>query len=284
MHAEDEFSGGSFESAKRDATRVLTGTFTVRLLLEGPALEPLQVSARDIDRLIALGRLQHLPVGGHKTRGAGFGRWRSITPTWLEHDVKAEAVARTPEVDGNRPRGAAVHASTERRADRALAEYAATTATIARLKMVPERLPADFAGTLKAASDAAQTQFGHGAANVYWWCEPAINFSQATAPRTFGAGWPSTDDGRLAIEEALFFTPEGSWRAARTEDGWRAVALVEGAGGEPVSVMETPVRLHRARTRPRFSSVRLPDLGDLTVRAWYRGRDLLGFTVKEVTR
>jgi hypothetical protein len=286
MHAEDEFSGGSFGSAKRNGVRVLTGTFSVRLLLEGPEFEPLQVSARDLDRLIALGGLQHLPVGGHKTRGAGFGRWRPLTRNWQEYNVQAVAAPCVSDITEEHPRIAGAHASPapERRADLALAEYAATTQASACLTVTPETLPVDFAGTLKAASDAAAMLFGPTATTVYWWCEPAIDFSQATAPRTFGAGWPSADEGRCAIEEALFFTPEGSWRAARTAGGWRGVALREDSGGEPVTVTETPVRLHRARTRPRFSSAGLPDLGDLVVRAWYRGRELLGFTMKEVRR
>ncbi len=35
MHAEDEFSAGSYGSAKRDAVRVLRGTFPVRIVVEG---------------------------------------------------------------------------------------------------------------------------------------------------------------------------------------------------------------------------------------------------------
>ncbi|GIW42351.1 MAG: hypothetical protein KatS3mg076_2928 [Candidatus Binatia bacterium] len=36
MHAEDEFSAGSYGTAKRDAVRVLRGVFPVRIVVEGP--------------------------------------------------------------------------------------------------------------------------------------------------------------------------------------------------------------------------------------------------------
>src|SRR5690606_305253 len=38
MHAEDEFSAGSYGSAKRHAVRVLKGTFPVRIVVEGAKL------------------------------------------------------------------------------------------------------------------------------------------------------------------------------------------------------------------------------------------------------
>ena len=70
MHAEDEFSAGSYGSAKRDAVRVLQGTFPVRIVVEGDTPEEVEPLVKLIDRQVALGALGHLPVGGHKTRGA----------------------------------------------------------------------------------------------------------------------------------------------------------------------------------------------------------------------
>ncbi len=85
MHAEDEFSAGSYGSAKRDAVRVLKGTFPVRFVVEGAEGTVVDPLINDIDRLIALGALCHLPVGGHKTRGAGWGGWKA--GKWQNDDV-----------------------------------------------------------------------------------------------------------------------------------------------------------------------------------------------------
>jgi hypothetical protein len=87
MHAEDEFSAGSYDSAKRDAVRVLHCTFPVRIVIEGDGDKPADVErlVKLIDRQVALGALGHLPVGGHKTRGAGAGHWQA--KPWVNGDV-----------------------------------------------------------------------------------------------------------------------------------------------------------------------------------------------------
>ena len=87
MHAEDEFSAGSYGSAKRDAVRVLRGTFPVRIVVEGPDADSVGPLIEEIDRLVALGELGHLPIGGHKARGAGWGRWQA--ESWAVDDVVA---------------------------------------------------------------------------------------------------------------------------------------------------------------------------------------------------
>jgi CRISPR/Cas system CSM-associated protein Csm3 (group 7 of RAMP superfamily) len=85
MHAEDEFSAGSYGSAKRDAVRVLQGTFPVRVVVEGATSEEVEPLVKLIDRQVALGALGHLPVGGHKTRSAGSGHWQA--KPWVNDDV-----------------------------------------------------------------------------------------------------------------------------------------------------------------------------------------------------
>src|SRR5690606_26058616 len=77
MHAEDEFSAGSYGSAKRHAVRVLKGTFPVRIVVEGAKLSDVELLVKLVDRQVALGALGHLPIGGHKTRGAGAGHWQA---------------------------------------------------------------------------------------------------------------------------------------------------------------------------------------------------------------
>src|SRR5690606_5241094 len=85
MHAEDEFSAGSYGSAKRDAVRVLKGTFPVRIVVEGATLSDVEPLEKIVDREVALGALGHLPIGGHKTRGAGAGHWQA--KPWVVDDV-----------------------------------------------------------------------------------------------------------------------------------------------------------------------------------------------------
>ena len=86
MHAEDEFSAGSYGSAKRDAVRVLQGVFLVHIVVEGATTEEVEPLVKLIDRQVALGALGHLPIGGHKTRGAGSGHWQATKP-WVNDDV-----------------------------------------------------------------------------------------------------------------------------------------------------------------------------------------------------
>src|SRR5690606_17276183 len=61
-----------------------------------------------IDRQVALGALGHLPIGGHKTRGAGFGRWTA--KPWVNDDV-TKARDWTPPEDDKPPAAAASHGS-----------------------------------------------------------------------------------------------------------------------------------------------------------------------------
>jgi CRISPR/Cas system CSM-associated protein Csm3 (group 7 of RAMP superfamily) len=77
MHAEDEFSASTYGTSKRDAVRVLAGVFPVRVVVEGATPNEVEPLVALIDRQVALGALGHLPVGGHKTRGAGWGRWQA---------------------------------------------------------------------------------------------------------------------------------------------------------------------------------------------------------------
>lgn len=85
MHAEDEFSAGSYGSAKRDAVRMLRGTFPVRIVVEGATSKEVEPLVQLVDRQVALGALGHLLVGGHKTRGAGAGHWQA--KPWTADDV-----------------------------------------------------------------------------------------------------------------------------------------------------------------------------------------------------
>src|SRR5690606_22812047 len=85
MHAEDEFSAGSYGSAKRDAVRVLKGTFPVRIIVEGAGPSDVEPLVKLVDWQVALGALGHLPIGGHKTRGAGAGHWQA--KPWSVDDV-----------------------------------------------------------------------------------------------------------------------------------------------------------------------------------------------------
>ena len=95
MHAEDEFSAGSYGSAKRDAVRMLRGEFPVRIVVEGEDPKATEDMVNQLDQEIALGELGHLPIGGHKTRGAGGGRWKA--GTWTHDYVQKDLDWKQPE-------------------------------------------------------------------------------------------------------------------------------------------------------------------------------------------
>ena len=103
MHAEDELAGGSYGSAKRDAVRLLRGEFSARIVVEGPDDSTVDGLAAAVDKVIKLGGLGHLPVGGHKTRGAGWGVW--VPGKWecVAIDPAPDAVERAKQVSGSDP-------------------------------------------------------------------------------------------------------------------------------------------------------------------------------------
>ncbi|HTE17973.1 MAG TPA: hypothetical protein VK689_06295, partial [Armatimonadota bacterium] len=266
MHAEDEFSAGSYGSAKRDAVRVLEGSFPVRIVVEGPSLADASPLVAEIDRLVALGKWGHLPVGGHKTRGAGWGRWES--DAWDHCTIEAtgawEPTPDTPKVQ--RAAQGTPYPAVPR-----------DTPQTARIEANSGSLPGSTALTLGHAACLAAAALGEPPAA--WWCEPSIDFGVTEAPVTFGVTLPA--ESELRVDEAMFFTRTAAWRAARGASGWRTLLLREVADGTPgsraVEVVFTPARLHADGTR---FAAKFGATGGVLIRQWLEGGSPIGFTLE----
>lgn len=264
MHAEDEFSAGSFGSAKRDAVRVLQGTFPVRIVIEGATTEEVEPLVKLIDRQVALGALRHLPIGGHKTRGAGAGCWQA--KPWVNDDVKSLRKWAQPE-DLQEPTANNSHSKCAF-IDRPVDTDAWVRAT-----------PGTIAEVLTLCEAAKLAKAALGETLVAWWCDPTINLDLHTPPATFGKTWPREDDN-LQVDEVAFYAERAVWRAVRTSNGPRFVFIEELTAkadddAKPTRVIHTPARLHGFQ---RFSSENTGQ-GNVLLREWHIGDEILGFTI-----
>lgn len=267
MHAEDEFSAGSYGSAKRDAVRVLRGTFPVRIVVEGATSEEIEPLVKLVDRQVALGALGHLPVGGHKTRGAGAGHWQA--KPWVVDDVtKARSWL---------PREPAEQTSSGARSTRSFIDRPPTADAWVRTKTdaITESL------TLGAAAKLAKGALGEKL--IAWWCDPTIDLALTTPPSTFGRKWP-IDDDKLQVDEIAFYAERAVWRAIRTSSGARFVLIEEldskADDAKQIRVVHTPARLHGFQ---RFSSANTGQ-GNVLLREWHVGDEVLGFTLTQEQR
>lgn len=267
MHAEDEFSAGSYGSAKRDAVRLLRGTFPGRIVVEGPTPEEVEPLVALIDRQIALGALSHLPIGGHKTRGAGWGQWRP--KGWRVEDVKAARTwapsAKPQQEDRDSvPEPRDFFCAPPSEDVRVRVRYGAINGT---------------ALTLHEAAKRAKAELGQMAL-VAWWCDPTIDLAVTHPPRTFGRAWP--DGEGLKVDEVAFYAERAVWRATRTAIGARWVVIEEvtsdATNAKKVKVVYTPARLHGFQ---RFSAVNTGP-GKVLLRQWYEGDEMLGFTIEKI--
>ncbi len=269
MHAEDEFSAGSYGSAKRDAVRLLQGAFPVRIVIEGGTPNEVEPLVALIDRQVALGALGHLPVGGHKTRGAGWGRWQA--KPWVIDDV-SKARDWTP------PKASEAASPNVSRSTHVFIEQLAAPEAWVRTR---HGALDKAALTLGAAAEAAKAALGEGAL-VAWWCDPTIDLALTSPPATFGRTWPETE--QLQFDEVAFYAAQAVWRAVRTVDAARYVLIEEVASNEgdatKTSVVHTPARLHGFQ---RFSSVNTGQ-GDVLLREWHVGAEVLGFTLTKEQR
>ncbi len=263
MHAEDEFSAGSYGSAKRDAVRLLQGTFPVRIVVEGSTSEEVEPFVKLIDRQVALGTLGHLLIGGHKTRGAGSGCWQA--KPWVKDDVKSSRTWVQP----NEPEEQT--ASDPRSTGTFLDRPDDTDAWVrTRHGTIPEAL------TLGEAAKLAKATLGERL--IAWWCDPTIDLDLNTPPATFGTAWPSDDD-TLQVDEVAFYAERAVWRAARTSSGTRFVSIEElpskADDATEDRALHTPARLHGFK---RFSSADT-GRGNVLLREWHVGNEVLGFTI-----
>ncbi|QUV93977.1 RAMP superfamily CRISPR-associated protein [Chloracidobacterium aggregatum] len=268
MHAEDEFSAGSYGTAKRDAVRLLRGTFPVRIVVEGATAEEVTPLIQLIDRQVALGALGHLPIGGHKTRGAGWGRWEK-GGGWVNHDV-------TKTRDWTPPKESGEDTSQDIPSRHSMIETSGPSDACVRTETGEVTTPL----TLGAAAKLAKAALG-GRTLVAWWCDPTIDLTLTAPPATFGRQWPP-DDATLQVDEVAFYAERAVWRAVRTHDGARYVLIEEVAsdenGAKQTRVIHTPARLHGFL---RFSSANTGP-GSVLLREWHVGDEILGFTLEKV--
>lgn len=268
MHAEDEFSAGSYGSAKRDAVRVLKGTFPVRIVVEGAKLSDVEPLVKLVDRQVALGALGHLPIGGHKTRGAGAGHWQARP--WVVDDV-AKARDWTAPKEADEPTASATRSGRSFIKRPAGADAWVKTAN----GMLTEPL------TLGAAAKIAKSSLGEKL--VAWWCDPTIDLDLHTPPAAFGREWPAEDD-KLAVDEIAFYAERAVWRAARTANGTRFVLIEELPAktdhAQQTRVVHTPARLHDDK---RFSAANTGQ-GNVLLREWHLDGEVLGFTITQEQR
>src|SRR5579875_911694 len=267
MHAEDEFSAGSYGTAKRDAVRLLKGVFPVRIVVEGPTPQEVEPLVELIDHQVALGALGHLPIGGHKMRGAGWGHWQP--KGWCVDDVKA-ARTWTPSATSQQAAHEDEHGLRDF-LDAAKPEDACVR--IASGTMNGVRL------TFGQAACLAKNALGNMTL-IAWWCDPSIDLSVSHPPKTFGTTWP--DAGTLQVDEIAFYAERAVWRAVRTSGGARRVFIEEvdpdTSDGEMVKVVHIPARLHSFR---RFSAANT-ERGKVLLRQWFEGDEVLGFTLEQI--
>ncbi len=268
MHAEDEFSAGWYGSAKREAVRMLRGTFPVRIVVEGAEPKDVEPLVELIDLQVALGALGHLFLGGHKTRGAGAGHWQA--KGWVVDDV-AKVRSWTPrETRTQVTNGARSKQTFIERPDAAEAWVRSRTGA------VTEPL------TIGAAAKLAKASLGEKL--VAWWCDPTIDLALTTPPSTFGRTWPSEDD-TLQVDEVAFYAEGAVWRAARTASGARFVIIEEVSSrsddAKRARVVYTPARLHGDQRR--FSAAKIGQ-GNVLLREWHLDNAILGFTIMQEQR
>jgi hypothetical protein len=267
MHAEDEFSAGSYGSAKRDAVRVLQGTFPVRIVIEGATTEEVKPLVKLVDREVALGALGHLPIGAHKTYGAGAGQWQA-KPWAIEDVTKARSWTQPKEPDAQSTNATRAKRSFIDRPD------ASDAWVRTRTGVITEPL------TLGAAAKLAKAALGDKL--VAWWCDPTIDLTPRTPPCTFGRAWPG-DDEKIQVDEIAFYAERAVWRAVRTASGTRFVLIEETAqtdDAKQTRVVHTPARLHGSS---RFSSANTGQ-GNVLLREWHLGDEVLGFTLTQEQR
>jgi len=268
MHAEDEFSAGSYGSAKRDTVRVLRGTFPVRIVVEGATREEVAPLVKLIDRQVALGALGHLPVGGHKTRGAGAGYWQA--KAWVWDDVLKVR-------DWTPPKAPTEQVKNGARSKHAFIGCPDATDAWVRTNTGAVTEPL----TLGAAAQLARAALCEKL--VAWWCDPTIDLALTTPPSIFGRTWP-IDDDKLQVDEIAFYAERAVWRAVRTSSGARFVLIEElGARADDakqVRVVHTPARLHGFQ---RFSSANTGP-GNVLLREWHVAEEVLGFTLTQEQR
>lgn len=260
MHAEDEFSAGSYESSKRDAVRLLRAEFPMQIVVEGPDSDSVEVLTREIDSLVALGELGHLPVGGDKTRGAGWDQWKA--GSWIRIDIQPTRSWQQPaETPQQRTSGSGPRSELTRR----------TQSEAGFVKVASGETASE---SLAGAAEEARRRFGRREL-VAWWCDPAIDFDVREKPVVYGVAWP--EEVEMRLDEAVFFATDASWRVAKTASGFRWVLIEE---VEPSTEGTIAVTIHHT---PAWLDSMLPKQAipkGVVLREWHSETGILGFTLE----
>lgn len=87
-HAEDEFTQGAYESSKFDNVVLLKGNFNWKMVVqihaydksglksENAILEEVERARSQLEIVLKLGSIRHLPVGGRQWSGVGWPKWK----------------------------------------------------------------------------------------------------------------------------------------------------------------------------------------------------------------
>jgi hypothetical protein len=251
--------------------RLLRGRFPVRIVVEGESAAVVDPLVQQIDREIAKGKLGHLPIGGHKMRGAGWGRWE-VAKGWEPLDIQASP-PQTASAES-----VAMQARDSTRSDKPKAGSFPTWPEATK-GYVPEEVwvrveSSELAAPLSRLQDAAKAaREALGEQLLGWWCEPAIDLSLKQAPVTHGEHWP--EGAHLSIEEAVFFARGAAWRVAGNRSVLIQECNAEVPDAKPVRVSHTPAVLHADR---RYAAADT-GTGYRLLREWHLGAERLGFTL-----
>lgn len=265
-HAEDEFAGGPYGSAKFDTAVLLKGIFEWRMVLEGSHQEELEGWKQALCGLIGgnesagLGSLGHLPVGGLKWRGAGWGRWAiescetiQVVPTGTvqgvveSRDANRRGQDSTVSTEGI-PSGAGITAHFGPKGQgqgsagmsmRALPLIRPEESDV-QIEVVHGREPVPL--TLARVCETIK-----GGA-VSWWIEPKADPGLAGQPRPICFGWGAVPNTDRLLDEVMVSMEDGLWRAIRTgssEYRWVRIREVQSASNHDSG----DVPYHHAMTR-----------------------------------
>lgn len=75
QHAEDEFAGGAYGSAKFDRVALMAGSFEWKMVLEGSPAELREFHEEGLQPLMELAKAGQIGLGGGQWRGHGWLRW-----------------------------------------------------------------------------------------------------------------------------------------------------------------------------------------------------------------
>ncbi|MBM4368779.1 MAG: hypothetical protein FJ102_21375 [Deltaproteobacteria bacterium] len=250
-HAEDEFAGGPFESAKFTSLAVLAGRFGWRMVVECPDKAALVQAGGVVAALVGtvgnkdgLASLGMVPLGGRKWRGAGWAPWSVLSADEVALAPGFAAVPVAPPTSGGATPGAR---PVPRTAPRGVAKPPPPPpgAQPASCALQPSPV-AGGTGALSLASLRAAV--GNDAVVGYWLEPDPLDSARRGLPRggpCMAAG-PLPAEFECALLEARVFLGDG-WVHLVSDGGtWRGVRMREVPGDAVTATTGHVVRLRDA--------------------------------------